>query len=84
MSPCGVAVAWVFAVAVALGVGRGWSQPTLAALAAGGAVQTLVALGFAIGIGRAADKRKLLFVPALLGVVCVVALYAAGFALGAT
>jgi hypothetical protein len=62
-----VAGAAAFTVATLLGVNRGWSPETLAALAIGGAGQTLVAVGLAVRVATLAEKRKLLFVPGALG-----------------
>lgn len=56
-----------FTVATLLGVNRAWSPETLAALAVGGAGQTLVAVGLAVRVATLADKRKLLFVPGAIG-----------------
>ena len=62
-----VAGAAAFTVATLLGVNRGWSPETHAALAIGGAGQTLVAVGLAVRVATLSEKRKLLFVPGALG-----------------
>lgn len=66
-----VAGAGSFTIAALLGVNRGWSHETLAALAVGGVGQTLVALGLVLRVATRADKRKLLFVPGTVGAVVV-------------
>lgn len=62
-----VAGAAAFTVATLLGVNRAWSPETLAALAVGGAGQTLVAVGLAVRVAMLQEKRKLLFVPGAVG-----------------
>ena len=62
-----VAGAASFTVATLLGVNRAWTPETLAALALGGAGQTLVAVGLAVRVAMLREKRKLLFVPGVAG-----------------
>lgn len=76
------AVAWGFTVAALVGVERGWSAPTLAVLGGGAAVETAVALGFAVRLGFVAGRRKLIFVPALVCTIAV-ALLCVGLGLSA-
>lgn len=64
-----VASSAAFTVAALLGVARGWSPETLAALALGGVAETLVAVGLSLRVATLADKRKLLFVPGVIGAV---------------
>lgn len=53
--------------ALAVGVARGWSQPTLAAVALGAWGETLLAVGLCVRVAVAEEKRRALFVPGLLG-----------------
>lgn len=69
-----VAASAAFTVAALLGVARGWSPETLAALAFGGLAETLVAIGLSLRVATLTDKRKLLFVPGVIGAVLVGAL----------
>jgi hypothetical protein len=66
-----VASSAAFTLAAMIGVGRGWSPETLAALALGGVTETLVAVGLCLRIATHAEKRKLLFVPGVIGAVLV-------------
>lgn len=66
-----VASSAAFTLAALIGVARGWSPETLAALALGGVAETLVAIGLSLRIATLADRRKLLFVPGVLGLVLV-------------
>ncbi|MDC3379432.1 hypothetical protein OAX78_04030 [Planctomycetota bacterium] len=61
--------------ALALGIVRGWSVPTLAALGLGGGLETLLALVLVLRLSMAKTKRKLLFVPSTLGAVVLALLY---------
>jgi len=66
-----VASSAAFTLAALIGVARGWSHGTLAALAFGGVSETLVAVGLSLRIATTSDKRKLLFVPGVIGAVLV-------------
>ncbi|MCW8137744.1 MAG: hypothetical protein KIT58_02455 [Planctomycetota bacterium] len=56
--------AGAFTVAAVIGVGRGWSPETLAALMAGGLGQMVVTVGLLVRVATLPEKRKVLFVPA--------------------
>lgn len=56
--------AGAFTAATVIGVGRGWSPETLAALMAGGLGQMVVTLGLLVRVATLPEKRKVLFVPA--------------------
>lgn len=66
-----VAASTAFTFAALIGVARGWSPETLAALAFGGVAETLVAIGLCLRIATLSDKRKLLFVPGAIGAALV-------------
>jgi hypothetical protein len=54
-----------------LGVSRGWSPETLAALIIGGVAESFVAIGLCVRVATRANRRKLLFVPGVLGAAVV-------------
>lgn len=65
------AAAAAFTVAALIGVGREWNAPTLATLALGAMAELVVALVLCVRIATLPERRKLLFVPAVVGVVLV-------------
>jgi hypothetical protein len=66
-----VGAAAAFTVAALVGVGREWRPETLAALLIGAASETLVAVGLSVRIAMLAERRKLLFVPGVVGATLV-------------
>jgi hypothetical protein len=70
-----VAAAAALTAALFVGVARSWSHPTLAVLGGGAVLEVLVAVGLGVRLAMAADKRKSLFIPGLLGAVGLAALY---------
>lgn len=66
-----VGAAAAFTLAALIGVGRAWRPETLAALLLGAVSETLVAVGLIVRIATLAERRRLLFVPGVVGATLV-------------
>lgn len=71
-------------LALAVGVARGWSRPTVGVLAAGAWAETLLAVVLAVALAVAAEKRRALFIPGLMAAALLGAFHLALIAVCAT
>lgn len=77
-----VAAGVALSLGLVIGVSRNWQPRTLAAIAGGGALETLAAVGIAIRLAVRDYRRRWLFVPGVIGAALLAVFYLVVILLG--